>query len=101
MQNMIELKNICYSYHSLHGETRALQDVSFGVREGEFVALVGPSGCGNGMCEKRKQTGGQPPICHTFPIPFHSCHREKYERSPHPRPPCPAAFSDTLFSLVR
>ena len=46
MQNIIELKNIGYSYHSLHGETIALQDISFGVKEGEFVAVVGPSGCG-------------------------------------------------------
>lgn len=46
MQNIIELKNISYSYHSLHGETMALQNISFGVREGEFVAVVGPSGCG-------------------------------------------------------
>ena len=46
MQNIIELKNIGYSYHSLHGETKALQDISFGIKEGEFVAVVGPSGCG-------------------------------------------------------
>lgn len=46
MQNILELKNIGYSYHSLHGETLALKDISFGVREGEFVAIVGPSGCG-------------------------------------------------------
>ncbi|HBA48477.1 MAG TPA: spermidine/putrescine ABC transporter ATP-binding protein [Lachnospiraceae bacterium] len=46
MQNILELKNIGYSYHSLHGETRALQNISFGVREGEFIAIVGPSGCG-------------------------------------------------------
>lgn len=44
--NLIELKNICYSYHNLHGETPALSDLSFGVKEGEFVAVVGPSGCG-------------------------------------------------------
>lgn len=46
MPNIIELKNIGYSYHSLHGETKALQDISFGIKEGEFVAIVGPSGCG-------------------------------------------------------
>lgn len=46
MQNLIELKNIGYSYHSLCGETKALQNISFGVKEGEFVAVVGPSGCG-------------------------------------------------------
>ncbi len=46
MRNILELKNIGYSYHSLHGETKALQNISFGVREGEFIAIVGPSGCG-------------------------------------------------------
>lgn len=46
MQNLLELKDIGYSYHSLHGETKALEKISFGVREGEFIAIVGPSGCG-------------------------------------------------------
>lgn len=55
MENTIlELKNIGYSYHSLHGETVALKNISFGVREGEFVSVVGPSGCGNAMVLKRK-----------------------------------------------
>lgn len=43
---LLELKNISFSYHSLHGETKALDNISFGIREGEFVAIVGPSGCG-------------------------------------------------------
>ncbi len=43
---LLELKNINYSYHSLHGETKALENISFGVKEGEFAAIVGPSGCG-------------------------------------------------------
>ncbi len=43
---LIELKNISFSYHSLHGETKALDHISFGVKEGEFLAIVGPSGCG-------------------------------------------------------
>lgn len=46
MSNILELKNIGYSYHNLHGETKALEDISFGVGEGEFLAIVGPSGCG-------------------------------------------------------
>lgn len=45
-KNILELKNISYSYHSLHGEIKALDHITFGVREGEFVAVVGPSGCG-------------------------------------------------------
>ncbi len=43
---ILELKKIGYSYHSMHGEIQALENISFGVREGEFVAIVGPSGCG-------------------------------------------------------
>ena len=46
MRNILELKNIGYSYHSMHGETQALKNISFTVKEGEFVAIVGPSGCG-------------------------------------------------------
>lgn len=46
MENLLELKNISLSYHTLEGETTALSDISFSIREGEFVALVGPSGCG-------------------------------------------------------
>lgn len=43
---LLELKNISFSYHSLSGETKALDHISFGIKEGEFVAIVGPSGCG-------------------------------------------------------
>lgn len=44
--DMIRLKNIQYAYHTLNGETKVLDNLSFGVKEGEFVAIVGPSGCG-------------------------------------------------------
>lgn len=44
--NLLELKDICYSYHSLQGETNALSHISFGASLGEFLAIVGPSGCG-------------------------------------------------------
>ena len=46
MPNILELKNIGYSYHSLKGETKALKNITFQVKEGEFIAIVGPSGCG-------------------------------------------------------
>lgn len=45
-KNIIELKHIGYSYHNLNGETKALQDITFGIKNSEFVAIVGPSGCG-------------------------------------------------------
>ncbi|MCI8320108.1 MAG: ABC transporter ATP-binding protein [Dorea sp.] len=46
MEQVLELKNIHYAYHTLDGETPALIDISFSLNKGEFVAIVGPSGCG-------------------------------------------------------
>ena len=43
---ILELKDICYSYHSLKGETPALSHISFRVKKGEFLVIAGPSGCG-------------------------------------------------------
>lgn len=46
MNPLLEVRHVCYSYHTLNGETEALSDISFSVKEGEFIAIVGPSGCG-------------------------------------------------------
>ena len=43
---ILQLQDICFSYHSLAGETEVLKNISFEVNEGEFIAIVGPSGCG-------------------------------------------------------
>ena len=58
MKPLLELKHVSYAYHSKNGETMALSDISFQVRQGEFIAVVGPSGCGNAMVEQRKQKQG-------------------------------------------
>lgn len=42
----LEVSGLCYSYHSMDGETQALSNISFTVDTGEFIAIVGPSGCG-------------------------------------------------------
>ena len=42
MEYIVEVNNISKSY----GTIRAIDDISFGVKEGEFFALLGPSGCG-------------------------------------------------------
>lgn len=74
MEQVLELKNIHYAYHNLEGETPALTDISFALGKGEFVAIVGPSGCGNTMCPQRKHVSRQPPICFRF-FYINGCHR--------------------------
>lgn len=46
MEKVLSLSHLSYSYHTLHGETKALSDISFAVSKGEFFVIVGPSGCG-------------------------------------------------------
>jgi NitT/TauT family transport system ATP-binding protein len=42
----IELERVSLRFQSEHGEVQALSDISLSVGEGEFVALLGPTGCG-------------------------------------------------------
>jgi NitT/TauT family transport system ATP-binding protein len=42
----IEVKNLCVEYEDRGRAFQALRDVSFAVGEGEFLSLVGASGCG-------------------------------------------------------
>lgn len=44
--NVIEAKGLQKAYHDGKTETLALQNASFSVRRGEFVAIMGPSGSG-------------------------------------------------------
>ena len=46
MKNIIDLKNISKIYTTEAGKTTALDNISFGVKAGEFVAIMGPSGSG-------------------------------------------------------
>ena len=45
-KEFLTVEHLSYSYHTLDGETLAIKDLSFGAKEGEFIAIVGPSGCG-------------------------------------------------------
>ena len=40
------VKDVCKTFDSAQGKVEALRDINLKVGEGEFVCLVGPSGCG-------------------------------------------------------
>ena len=50
MEPLLEINHINYAYHSMQGETPALQNIHFTVCKGDFIAVVGPSGCGKPRC---------------------------------------------------
>lgn len=46
MDKILTITNVEKSFHTRDGEIKALESVSFDVREKEFISIVGPSGCG-------------------------------------------------------
>ena len=44
--SFLTLENVAKEYKSQAGSVRALSDVSFGIENGEFVVILGPSGAG-------------------------------------------------------
>ena len=51
MKNVIKLENICKDFPmEVGGVQRVLRDVTFAVKEGEFVSIMGPSGSGKSTC---------------------------------------------------
>ncbi len=45
-KNVLEIKNLSFEYETPKGKTRALEDISFSIRKGELISIVGSSGCG-------------------------------------------------------
>ena len=63
MKPLLEVRDISLSYHTPSGETKALSHISFHLMPGEFLAIVGPSGCGkytllNVICGLLEPEGG-------------------------------------------
>lgn len=46
MDKILTITNLEKSFHTRDGEIKALESVSFDVKEKEFISIVGPSGCG-------------------------------------------------------
>ncbi len=46
MNDILTVKHLSKSYNSLSGEVLAISDVSFSVKKGEMLAIIGTSGCG-------------------------------------------------------
>lgn len=49
MKNILEVKNLSVSFDSPAGEVQAVRDVSFSLKKGEVLAIVGESGCGKSV----------------------------------------------------
>ncbi len=64
MNNILSIKNLKKIYHTKNDEIEAINDISFDLEEGKFIAIVGPSGCGKStllsiLCGLEKETDGK------------------------------------------
>lgn len=49
MEKLLEVKNLTFSFRTYGGVVKAVRDVSFDVRPGEILGIVGESGCGKSV----------------------------------------------------
>lgn len=49
---ILEVKNLQVSYHTYAGEVQSVRGVSFALKKGEALAIVGESGCGKSVTAK-------------------------------------------------
>ena len=49
MSELLEVKNLSVSFNTAHGQLQAVRDVTFSLKKGEVLAIVGESGCGKSV----------------------------------------------------
>lgn len=63
MKTLLKVDNLSKKYHTDNGEIEAIEDFSYDLEEGSFIAIVGPSGCGKStilsiLCDIEKKSNG-------------------------------------------
>ena len=48
-ENILEIKNLSFSFKTYGGEVKAVRDVSYNLKKGEILGIVGESGCGKSV----------------------------------------------------
>lgn len=43
MKEVLKIENVSKKYQAKNGELEAIKDVSFSVKDGEFISIIGPS----------------------------------------------------------
>ena len=46
MNNILKIKNLSKAYYSLNGEIKAIDNFSLSINKGEYISIIGSSGCG-------------------------------------------------------
>ncbi len=52
MDHLLEIENLSISFFTYNGEVRAVSGITFHVKEGEALGIVGESGCGKSVTVK-------------------------------------------------
>ena len=46
MKDILKIKEVTKKYQAKNGELEAIKNISLNVKQGEFISIIGPSGCG-------------------------------------------------------